>query len=85
MGRSPELLAANFGAPSAREDFRVGQPVGAFYGALGRRQPPAPNAGAPARQWTWTKNGCNFSVFFLQHGGKWGAVEAFEWSVGADF
>lgn len=85
MGRSPEILAASFGAPSAREDFRVGEPVGTFYGALGRRQPPPPNAGAPARQWTWTRNGCNFSVFFLQRGGRWSAVDAFEWPVGADF
>lgn len=87
IGRSPDTLAASFGAPSAREDFRVGEPVGTFYGALGNRRPPPPNAGAPApaRAWTWTKNKCNFSVFFLQRDGKWGAVEAFEWSVGADF
>jgi hypothetical protein len=87
MGLAPEPLTRAYGAPSAEQNFRVGEPLGTFYGAYGKRRsgPKAANEGAPARVLTWTKSSCNFSVFFLKQGETWQAVEAFEWAVGAEF
>lgn len=87
MGVEAGRLEAAYGKPAQREDFRVGEPAGTFYGALGRRVSgaPHPDAGAAARVLTWNKSGCNFSVFFVERGGRWNAVNAFEWSPGADF
>ncbi len=87
VGRTANDLLAAFGKPSTNETFRIGEPAGTFYGPFAKRLsgPPHPDLGDPARVLTWTKNGCNFSVFFVEpdQGGR--VVEAFEWAVGADF
>jgi hypothetical protein len=87
MGLAPDALSAAYGIPSAQEYFLVGKPSGTFYGAYGKRLngPKAINHGAPGYVITWTKSGCNFSVFFLKQGDTWKATEAFEWAVGAEF
>ncbi|HEU0043387.1 hypothetical protein [Sphingomonas sp.] len=87
MGRAPEALEAAFGPVGTRESFRVGGPAGTFYGELGRRRsgPPRRHDGARAQVLTWTRQACNFSVFFVEKDGAWRAVNAFEWAVGADF
>jgi hypothetical protein len=87
MGRSVDSLLTAFGEPSAVERFRVGEPTGVFYGAYGKmpKGREHKNAGDPVRVLTWTKNGCNFSIFFLEEAGSSAAVNAFEWAVGADF
>ena len=84
MGLPPSALIAAYGAPSASEDFVAGKPVGTFYGAYGKQASGA-NANRPMRVLTWTKNTCNFSVFFMGQDAKGRVVEAFEWAVGAEF
>jgi hypothetical protein len=87
MGLTIEQLTKAYGKPATTEAFKVGTPQGIFYGPYGRM--PAgreqANTGQPAQILTWTKNGCNFSVFFLDASGKTSAVHAFEWAVGSDF
>lgn len=87
MGLSPDMVASAYGQPSTSENFRVGEPVGTFYGAYGKRSggPKSADEGKPMRVLTWTKKDCNFSIFFLQSGEGMKAVEAYEWAVGADF
>lgn len=87
MGLSSQALEGAWGAPAQREQFRVGSPVGTFYGALGRRRSGRPHAdtNAPAQALTWRRAGCNFSVFFVKRNDAFRAVNAFEWAVGADF
>jgi hypothetical protein len=83
-GLSPGVLIAAYGKPAATEDFVAGEPSGTFYGAYGK-QAVGEDVGKPVRVLTWTKNGCNFSVFFIKKDDDARAVEAFEWAVGADF
>jgi hypothetical protein len=87
MGISIERLSAAYGKPSSREKFIVGNPVGIFYGEYGRMSAsrPHPLKGKQAQILTWTKNGCNFSIFFVEKAGTPSAVHAFEWTVGSDF
>jgi hypothetical protein len=87
MGRTADALRNAFGKPTSEERFIVGEPTGVFYGAYGRMPEgrDQKNTGDPMRVLTWTKNGCNFSVFFLETAGRSAAVHAFEWAVGSDF
>ncbi len=87
MGLPLQALVKAYGAPSERENFKVGEPVGVFYGPLGKMPVGRAhkNIGAPATVLTWTRNGCNFSVFFIEKAGTTSAVHAFEWAVGSDF
>ncbi len=87
MGLSAAQLLQAYGQPSAEEKVKLGEPVGSFYGPF-RNLPAAQkqkNFGEPIRILTWTKNKCNFSVFFNETTGASLAVYAFEWGVGADF
>ncbi len=85
--QSPEALLAAYGKPSNDERFRVGEPGGVFYGALGKMPPGRthPDAGRSARVLTWTKSGCELNVFFVQRAGGWAVVQAFEAAAGADY
>ncbi len=86
MGLSQDDILAAYGAPSAREEFKIGEPVGRFYGDYAKRSgAQAKNAGEPARALTWTKSNCNFTIFFLNKNKAWLADNAFEWGVDADF
>ncbi len=87
MGLSPAALTAAYGAPSDREAFTVGEAVGTFYGPLGKMPEgrAQPDKGASAQVLTWTRSGCNFSVFFVTRGKASVAAHAFEWAVGSDF
>jgi hypothetical protein len=87
MGLTAAQLLQAYGPPSADEKVKVGEPVGSFYGPF-RKVPSSQrqkNFGDPLRILTWTKNKCNFSVFFFDTSNASSAVYAFEWSVGADF
>lgn len=86
-GQSPEALLKAYGEASNDERFRVGGPAGVFYGALGKMPPGRahPNAGRPARVLTWTKGGCELSVFFVQQDRGWAIPQAYETAAGADF
>ena len=87
MGSSVDQLVRAYGTPSNLEEFKVGEPVGVFYGELGRTEGAAarPLAGKSAKVLTWTKSDCNFSVFFVQRDRAFEAVNAFEWGIDADF
>lgn len=86
MSAAPEDLERAWGRPVERERFRVGEPVGTFYGELGDRAPgPIAHAGAPAQTLTWRRNGCSLTVSFVETAGAYRVVNAFEWAVGADF
>lgn len=87
MKRSPAELRAAFGSPSKTSEFRMGEVQGTFGSGLGSLLPggEAANARRMAREETWTKSGCNLTVFFADFSGQWSAIDAFEWSVDADF
>jgi hypothetical protein len=87
MGRSAKSLLKAYGKPSAQERFKVGEPIGIFYGAYGKmpKDRQQKNMGDPVRVLTWTNNSCNFSIFFLETPAGSSAIHAFEWAVGSDF
>ena len=87
IGRAPGELEAAFGAASETDRFRVRDAVGTFRGGVGSRLPggAAANADRIILEKTWTKSGCNFTVRFYEQGGRWRAIDGFEYSVGADF
>ena len=86
IGRTPELLAAAFGKP-VTERFRIGDAVGTLRSGLGSLLPggEASNADRIAREDTWTKSGCNLTVFSVETDGLWRAIDSIEYSTDADF
>jgi hypothetical protein len=87
MGMSSAQLVKAYGQASADEKVKIGEPIGSFYGPY-RKLPiekKQADFGEPIRILTWTKNKCNFSVFFKETQAASIAVYAFEWGVGADF
>lgn len=85
--RSPEELRAAYRDPSSSGKYRLGDVEGLFRSSIVDILPGgrAANADRVAWEMTWTKSGCDLTVRFVERGGRWRALEAFEAEVDTDY
>lgn len=86
LKRTPADLRDAFGKPSEETRFKVGEAVGVFETSAIAHLPSGMAApSTEVGEATWTKAGCNLTVWFVKRSGASRAFHALEWRVGTDF
>lgn len=86
LQRTPADLRSAFGTPSEETRFTVGEAVGVFETSAIAHLPPGMAApSTEVGESTWTKAGCNLTVWFVKRSGALRSFHALKWRVGTDF
>lgn len=80
-----ESALAALGKPTREERFALGKGMNEFRIELLNIYPMATNAALPVMERTWSRKGCNLTIWFVEKRGVWTSVRASRWPDGVQF